>query len=76
MRKKRKQRRLTRRQFQCLVLVARGRSEVQIARQLGLAANTVHKHIEAAKKRYRVRSRVRLVVRALLSREMKLAQIA
>jgi len=76
MRKKRKQRRLTQRQFQCLVLVARGRSEVQIARQLGLAANTVHKHIEAAKKRYRVRSRVRLVVRALLSREMKLAQIA
>ena len=66
---------LTRRQHQCLILVAKGKTDTQIGRLLRISEETVHKHIEVAKKRYRVHSRIRLVVRALQWRQIQLKQI-
>ena len=66
---------LTPRQLQCLVLVAQGRSDRQIGKTLRISEQTVHKHVEAAKKRYRVRTRIQLVVRALVARRITMAQI-
>ena len=75
-RKKKVPPRLTERQHQCLVLVAKGKSDRQIGRSLRISEETVHKHVEAAKKRYRVHTRIQLVVRALVARQLKLTQIA
>ncbi|QMW24032.1 helix-turn-helix transcriptional regulator [Sandaracinobacteroides saxicola] len=56
---------LTKRQLECVVLAARGKSDWVAAQILGLAPDTVHKYIESAKARYGVSSRTELVVRAL-----------
>lgn len=56
---------LTKRQLDCVVLAARGKSDWVAAQILGLAPDTVHKYIESAKARYGVSSRTELVVRAL-----------
>jgi LuxR family quorum-sensing system transcriptional regulator CciR len=74
-RRKTSEPRLTPRQLQCLVLVAKGRSDRQIGKTLRISEQTVHKHVEAAKKRYRVRTRIQLVVRALVARQVTMAQI-
>ena len=66
---------LTERQLQCLVLVAKGRSDRQIGRTLRISEETVHKHVEAAKKKYRARTRIQLVIRALVARKITMAQI-
>ncbi|HEX7943448.1 MAG TPA: LuxR family transcriptional regulator [Phenylobacterium sp.] len=57
--------RLTGRQLDCLVLAAQGKSDWAIAQLLGISGETVHQHIETAKRRYGVASRMQLVVRAL-----------
>jgi LuxR family quorum-sensing system transcriptional regulator CciR len=67
--------RLTNRQFDCLVLAAQGKSDWHIARLLGISPETVHQHIEAAKKRYQVASRTQLVVRALFDSQITFADI-
>jgi LuxR family transcriptional regulator, quorum-sensing system regulator CciR len=56
---------LTQRQFDCLVQIARGKTDWEAARILGLSRDTVHQHVETAKKRYRVATRSQLVVAAL-----------
>lgn len=56
---------LTQRQLDCLVLVARGKTDWEIASILGLKEGTVQDYIEEACARYDVRRRVQLVVRAL-----------
>ncbi len=56
---------LTRRQMECVVLAARGKSDWVSAQILGLAPDTVHKYLEQAKARFGVSSRTELVVRAL-----------
>jgi LuxR family quorum-sensing system transcriptional regulator CciR len=56
---------LTGRQFDCLALAAQGKSDWHIGQLLGISADTVHQHIEAAKRRYGVASRIQLAVRAL-----------
>ena len=76
MGRKKRDLRLTERQRQCLILVAKGRSDRQIGRVLRISEETVHKHVEAAKKRYKVRTRIRLVIRALVERQITLKQIA
>lgn len=58
---------LTQRQFDCLVLVAKGKSDWDIGRLLGISDQTVHKHIEESKRRYGVPTRMQLVVRALFN---------
>lgn len=58
---------LTQRQFDCLVLVAKGKSDWDIGRLLGISDQTVHKHIEESKRRYGVSTRMQLVIRALFN---------
>lgn len=67
--------RLTQRQFDCLVLAAQGRSDWHIAQLLGISHDTVHQHIEMAKKRYGVASRTQLVVRALYDSQITFADV-
>lgn len=67
--------RLTNRQRECLSLAARGKSDWSIGQLLRLSQQTVHMHIELAKKRYNVSSRVEAVVRALFDGELAFADI-
>lgn len=67
--------RLTNRQRQCLSLAARGKSDWSIGQLLTLSQQTVHMHIELAKGRYNVSSRVEAVVRALFDGELAFADI-
>jgi LuxR family quorum-sensing system transcriptional regulator CciR len=67
--------RLTQRQFDCLVLAAQGKSDWHIAQLLGISPDTVHQHIETAKRRYGVASRTQLVVRALFDSQITFADI-
>ena len=66
---------LTRRQHDCVLLVASGKSDEEVARALGISRLTAHKHVEAAKKRYGVTTRMRLVVDALFAKELSFAAI-
>ncbi|HEY8004305.1 MAG TPA: LuxR family transcriptional regulator [Phenylobacterium sp.] len=67
--------RLTQRQFDCVVLAAQGRSDWHIAQLLGISPDTVHQHIETAKRRFGVASRTELVVRALFDSQITFADI-
>ena len=58
---------LTKRQTDCLSWVAAGKSDADIATLLEIAEATVHFHIEAAKKRLGVRSRVQAVALLVLT---------
>lgn len=58
---------LTRREIECLRWVAVGRSDPQIGMILGLSPNTVHAHVEAAKKKLDANSRAQLVLRAVMA---------
>ncbi len=61
---------LTPRQMDCLILVAQGKSDWDISKILGISDQTVHQHIETAKKKYGVSSRTQLVVRALFDNQL------
>lgn len=65
--------RLTSRQLDCVVLAAQGKSDWHIAQLLGISGDTVHQHIETAKRRYGVASRTQLVVRALFDSQITFA---
>jgi LuxR family quorum-sensing system transcriptional regulator CciR len=67
--------RLTARQFDCIVLAAQGKSDWHIAQLLGISSDTVHQHVEAAKRRYGVSSRTQLIVRALFDSQITFADI-
>jgi len=56
---------LTPRQRDCVVLVAQGKSDWEVGQLLGISDSTVHKHIEDAKRRFCVSTRIQLVVRSL-----------
>jgi LuxR family quorum-sensing system transcriptional regulator CciR len=66
---------LTGRQYDCLVLVAQGRSDWHIAQLLGISSETVHQHVETAKRRYQVASRTQLVVRALFDSQITFSDV-
>lgn len=66
---------LTSRQLDCVVLVAQGKSDWDIAQLLGISDQTVHQHIEDAKRRHGVASRTQLVVRALFENQLNFADI-
>lgn len=66
---------LSTRQLDCMVLAARGRTDGQIAKQLGIHERTVHQHVEEAKRRYDVNSRTLLVVRALFDGQLTFADV-
>ena len=66
---------LTGRQFDCVVLVAQGKSDWHIGQLLGISPETVHQHVETAKRRYEVASRTQLVVRALFDSQITFADV-
>ncbi len=57
---------LTARQIECLRLVALGKSDTEIGKLTGLSSATAHYHVEQAKRRLGVRSRVEAVARLIL----------
>jgi LuxR family transcriptional regulator, quorum-sensing system regulator CciR len=61
---------LSPRQLDCLVLIAQGKSDWDIAQVLGLNKSTVHEYIENAKRKYGVASRVQLVIRTLFDNQL------
>ncbi|WP_156679593.1 helix-turn-helix transcriptional regulator [Sphingomonas profundi] len=66
---------LSQRQRDCLVQVARGKSDGVIAEILGLRPRTVNEYVEAAKRRYVVATRQQLVVRALFCSEISFSEV-
>jgi len=66
---------LSERQRECLLFVARGKSDSVIAQLLDIRPKTVNEHIEAAKRRYCVASRSQLLVRALFRSEICFAEV-
>ena len=66
---------LTQRQLDCLLLAAEGKSDWHTAQLLGIASDTVHQHIEEAKRRYGVATRLQLVVRALFDGKLTFRDI-
>jgi LuxR family quorum-sensing system transcriptional regulator CciR len=67
--------RLTPRQLDCVVLAAAGKSDWLAAQLLGISGQTVHQHIEDAKRRYGVSTRLQLVVRALFDGQLTFRDI-
>jgi LuxR family quorum-sensing system transcriptional regulator CciR len=67
--------RLTPRQLDCVVLAAAGKSDWDAAQLLGISDQTVHQHIEDAKRRYGVSTRLQLVVRALFDGQLTFRDI-
>ena len=61
---------LTPRQLDCVVLVARGKTDWEAAKLLGLSQDTVHQHVETAKRKYGVATRSQLVIRALFDNQL------
>lgn len=56
---------LSPRQIDCIALVAQGKSDWEIAQILSLGRDTVHEYVEGARRRYGVRRRTQLVLRAV-----------
>lgn len=59
---------LTRREHDCLALVAQGLSDNGIAARLAIKPVTVHAHIESAKRKLGARTRAHAVALAFLAR--------
>lgn len=57
---------LTAREIECLRWVASGKTDWEIGRLMGIAATTAHYHVEHAKKKLGVRSRVQAVALLIL----------
>ena len=65
--------RLTARQVECVLLVARGKTDWEIARILGITEDTVTEHLDEARRRCDVSRRTQLVVRALFDGHFTIA---
>lgn len=61
---------LSSRQLDCIVLAAQGKSDTDAGQLLGISNQTVHQHIETAKRRYGVATRTQLIVRALFDSQL------
>jgi len=66
---------LSQRQRDCLIQVARGKSDGVIAELLGLRPRTVNEYVEGAKRRYLVATRQQLVVKALFRSEISFSEV-
>jgi DNA-binding CsgD family transcriptional regulator len=66
---------LTRRERQCLELAAQGKTDWVAGRILGISERTVHNHIEHAKRRLGVATRVQAIVHALVSRQIAFGDV-
>lgn len=69
------QRGLSRRERQCLELAAQGKSDWVVGQILGISESTVHNHIESAKRRLGVATRVQAIVFALASRQISFGDV-
>lgn len=67
--------RLTGRQLECVALVARGKSDWEISRILGISEETVKQHLKDARDRYDVPKRVQVVVRAVFDGQLPLSEL-
>ena len=66
---------LSRRERQCLELAAQGKSDWVAGRLLNISERTVHNHIESAKRRLGVATRVQAIVHALASRQVSFGDV-
>lgn len=66
---------LTDRQIECLLLVAKGKSDTDIGQLLDLSPRTVNAYIEAAKRRYCVATRQQLLILALFNRQITFSEV-
>lgn len=66
---------LSKRERQCLELVAQGKSDWVAGKLLGISERTVHNHIERAKRRFKVATRVQAIVLALASRQISFGDV-
>ncbi len=66
---------LTPRQRDCVALVAQGKSDWEVGQLLGISESTVHKHIEDAKRRFGVSTRIQLVVRSLADAKLSFSEV-
>lgn len=66
---------LSLRERQCLELAAYGKSDWDISLLLNISEHTVHKHIEAAKRRLGVSTRVQAIVWAAQRREISVGDV-
>lgn len=67
--------RLTSRQVDCVTLVAQGKTDWETAQILGLSPDTVHQHVETARRRYKVGKRTQLVIRALFDGQISFSSV-
>ena len=67
--------RLTKRELDCVVLAGRGKTDHDVAQLLGISEQTVHGHIEHAKRKYDVATRTQLVVRVLFDNQLSFADL-
>ena len=67
--------RLTDRQRECIVWVARGKSDWEISRILGIEHETVVRHLKQARERYGVGKRTMLAVQALFDGSISFADV-
>jgi LuxR family transcriptional regulator, quorum-sensing system regulator CciR len=67
--------RLTTRQIECIVLIARGKTDWEISQILGLHEQTVTEHLNEARRRCGVARRTELVVRALYAGDLTFKDI-
>jgi LuxR family quorum-sensing system transcriptional regulator CciR len=69
------QQRLSPRQLDCVILAGRGKSDRDVGQLLGISGQTVHQHMEEAKRRYGVATRQQLIVRALFDSQITFADL-
>ena len=66
---------LSKRERQCLELAAQGKSDWVSSKILGLSERTVHNHVENAKRRLQVATRVQAIVHALAGQQISLGDV-
>lgn len=66
---------LTDRQLECVILVARGKSDWEISRILGISEETVKFHLKQAREHYDVPRRVQVVMRAIYDGQITLDEV-
>jgi LuxR family quorum-sensing system transcriptional regulator CciR len=66
---------LTDRQLECIVLVARGKTDWEIGKILGISEETVKMHLRNAREAYGVPKRIQVVMRTLFSGQVPLTEL-
>lgn len=66
---------LTDRQLECIVLYARGKTDWEIGKILGIGQDTVKKHLADSRRRYDVVKSIQVVTRALFEGKIALSDI-